>query len=101
MINSSKEMEISYPLYRLLSKEKGFIVDVILYKDPVLPEGIDEDNIWGFIDPKQSKQLAQTTSKEAALAVLRLFGVKEFHDWTIKGANWCMPLVKLNNYAIQ
>lgn len=39
--------------------------------------------------------VGNTTSYEAALAVLRLHGVEWFMDWTQPGANWDMPLTRM------
>ncbi len=43
--------------------------------------------------------LALVKTKESALAVLRLHGATEYHDWTVEGANWDMPLVPVDSNA--
>ena len=63
------------PLYRLLGGRKQIWVDV-----------------W---TPRGGRQVACVTSREAALAVLRLHGVTEYHDWTQPRAHWGSPLTTL------
>ena len=79
------------PLYRLRGRGP-FYVDVWLGEDP---EDTDDDHGWG----RRSlfREVAVTTSRHAALAVLRLCDVDEIHDWTQKGATWDMPVTKLED----
>lgn len=80
-------MILEPPIYRLTGgRKRGYYVNVWLGgTEP----GFDPDDDWS---PAHTIDVARTTTRAAAYAVLRLFGVSVFHDWTKKGANWDMPL---------
>jgi hypothetical protein len=65
----------------------GYVVEFVPEQPP------DDGEGWG--QPLVTRQVAVTKTKKAALAVLRLCEVTEFHDWTARGANWDMPMTRL------
>ncbi len=87
----------SYPLYRLHAYgARSFVVDAILGPGPdTEAPGFDPDDDWTHTF--RSKTLAATTTREAALAALRLAGAEAFQDWTEEGPRLGhdSPLTKL------
>lgn len=72
---------ISPPFFILL-KHQVYVVDYVY--------SISGTNL-------KSKQLASSPNKDSAIAALKLFGATEYHDWSVKGAHWNMPLTKIEN----
>lgn len=83
---------LSFPFYRLLPPHQDgvYIIDVVLYEEANVRDYYD-------FDENQTKMLAATTSRESAMAALKLFGATEYQDWTQKNAHWGMPLAKIHS----
>lgn len=90
-------MGLVYPLYRLHAYgEAHFVVDVIPEDGPdTEAAGYVEEDDWTHC-PK-TRLLAAVTTREAALAVLRLHGAEAFQDWTPEGLRlgWSSPLTEM------
>lgn len=93
---------LRYPLFRLhgggsWATDDGegdhrYWVDVVLEDGPdTEADGYDHEDTWTHM-PK-TKELGATTTREAAMAILRLHEAKEYQDWTPAGPRkgWDSP----------
>lgn len=93
-----KGNDLPLPLYRLAGSEGfGFRVDrVDAWVDTESPS-YDPDDNWSHCIKAVS--LAETTSREAAMAVLRLHEATEYHDLTDPRWHWGAPLTPMEKAA--
>ncbi len=94
-------LESKYPLFRLHHRspvgqngEYGYSVDVVLADVDTEAPGYDPEDSWTH--SVKAKELAFTTSRASALAVLRLHDACFFQDWTKRPSKgWNEPLTLL------
>lgn len=86
--------DLPLPLYRLAGDDgHGFRVDrVDAWVDVDDPHYDPDDDYTHHV---KLVTLATTTTREAALAVLRLHGVREYHDLTDPRWHWGAPLTSM------
>lgn len=74
-------MNLNTPFYRLFKNNNKFDIDVVYSID-------EQGNV-------NCKTIASVLTKESAMALLKLAGANEYHDWTDSKTNWNTPLIKL------
>lgn len=80
MIARSKNAIVGYPCYRLTGGSSGEF-QVIRFVGYENAKQKNRTTYYGE-ETEFPEAVAVTTSREAALAVMRLYDVKEYEDWT-------------------